>query len=308
MSQVEQIFTKTLIKKRLLADVACFYTDEAHILMWAYRIRLYSNDFAECKSVSLNLSKENKQKKANPTPLLKDMKEDNDKKKGPKEPFSFVFKVIRSDPVKIVAMRLAMIACLESGEVRSREEVLSLPFNEVVDNYLPSFCKQLSVPENVFENVAFSKILPIEDGELLGVDFEGEPTPKLVQIACKRGVMLLRPSDPRCRDILSNQTYIHAIFGSHESKYVANPFDLQIEVRRFLPLPFGKNDWSLGDCFQMVEGCQARGIKKNSKSDPSCIHRRVDWGDTSFTKEMIDYAKRDAIAHLMIGKEIKRFM
>jgi len=304
MNHVEAFFRKTLVQKGLIADVVSFSEGGTCVLLWAYRIRLYSNDFAECESRSISISKRSSKDVTLQERRERKRGKENIDMEPSKQPFTLVLSLIRSDPVKRVALRLAMIACMESKEMQSRKDIPSSPFDEVVDNYLPSFCKQMAVPLRNFQNVVFNKALPLEEGEVLGVDFEGDPTPKLVQIACKSGVMFFRPSDPICLSILSTPKYIHAIFGSHECKYVANPFDIQIEVRRVLPLPFGTNDWSLGDCFQMVVGSQTRGLKQ--KSDPTCIHRRVEWGD-ALTEEMVEYARRDAIAHLMIGTEIKRF-
>ena len=65
-------------------------------------------------------------------------------------------------------------------------------------------------------------------GEILGVDFEGNP-PTLVQIACKDGILIDNISSICVKEILSKNSYIHAIFGKHEECFVKNPVNVQYD-------------------------------------------------------------------------------
>lgn len=192
------------------------------------------------------------------------------------------------------AIRSAMIRCMH--KLGCVPKLPLVPLQELVSH----FCIQKDKLLSMYDGMVVGGVrLPIADGEVIGVDFEGHPEPSLVQIACSAGLMFFRPEDEACRSILRSERHVHAVFGRHEMGMVANPLNVQERILPFLPLPYGKQSWSLADCFQIFG--PIRGWKDKS------IHERVDWSSDAMTSEMKRYACVDAIAHMMLAFKVLSF-
>lgn len=105
----------------------------------------------------------------------------------------------------------------------------------------------------------------------VGVDFEGSPA-SMIQIAFENCILIAKIDDPFANGILKNTNYIHGIFGEHERKLVARPFDVQQVFTTARP-PATKPRWSLADVTNMLE---LPGTGKRYKKNPS-IHRWLPW-------------------------------
>ena len=189
------------------------------------------------------------------------------------------------------AIRSAMGRCMM--RLGCVQKLPLVPLEDLVSH----FCIRKDKLLSLYDGMAVGGVrLPIGDGEVVGVDFEGHPEPSLVQIACSAGLMLFRPEDEACRSILESDRCVHAVFGRHEMGRVANPLNVQERILPFLPLPYGKQSWSLADCFQIFG--PIRGWKDKS------IHERVDWSSDAMTSEMKRYACVDAIAHVVLAFKV----
>ena len=130
--------------------------------------------------------------------------------------------------------------------------------------------------------------------QVVGVDFEGSP-PRLVQIACERGVVVARCWATWVASVLQDRRLVHAVFGGHESHLVACPVDTQALVMDRHPTVRG-HQWSLADATSLVlpryDG--VRLLKDKS------IHRRINWHrcarQRQLTEEAAVYAATDAEA------------
>ena len=69
-----------------------------------------------------------------------------------------------------------------------------------------------------------------EKGQVLGIDWEGFP-PSLVQIACASGVYVELATSPTALKILNDVRHTHCVYGKHKMHMVANPVNLQEDVK-----------------------------------------------------------------------------
>lgn len=103
----------------------------------------------------------------------------------------------------------------------------------------------------------------IGDGEVVGVCFEKGGD--VVKLSCEKGIFLLESGSKECDRILESERILHAVFGVGPASRVKRPLDLQKKILPFLPLPLGKKEWSLGDCFQVFG--RARAFSSSSSSN-----------------------------------------
>ena len=129
-----------------------------------------------------------------------------------------------------------------------------------------------------------------DEPQILGIDFEGLP-PALVQICCRRGIVIENLYEPWVQHVLHDTRHIHYIFGKHENDLVGNPFDIQdYLVNKF---PIYKHEWSLVDGLSLMYRPHVRYTKDKS------IHLNTDWvqiaNDRIIYGDAKNYATIDAI-------------
>ena len=126
-----------------------------------------------------------------------------------------------------------------------------------------------------------------EKGQVLGIDWEGFP-PSLVQIACASGVYVDTATSPTALKILNDARHRHCVYGSHEMHMVANPVNLQEDVKV-----------SLVDAVSEALLPDIRIVKDKN------IHSRIDWHACADQKRLPDeavmYAATDAILTRHLG-------
>lgn len=124
-------------------------------------------------------------------------------------------------------------------------------------------------------------------GQILGIDWEGLP-PSLVQIDCASGVYVDTARSPTALKILNDVRHTHCVYGSHEMHMVANPVNLQEDVKV-----------SLVDAVSEAFLPDLRIIKDKS------IHLRINWhacaAQKRFPNEAAIYAVIDAIMTRNLG-------
>ena len=132
--------------------------------------------------------------------------------------------------------------------------------------------------------------------DVVGVDWEGTP-PRLVQVACRRGVAVDVAGAPWAAAVLRDARHAHVVFGAHEVALVAA--GAAIDAQR------GDPSLSLAETFSRACCPDVRLTK-----DPT-LHARTDWAAAArarrLPREAALYAALDAWAtRLAAGRGARR--
>ena len=122
----------------------------------------------------------------------------------------------------------------------------------------------------------------------LGVDWEGSPTPCIVQIAVEgRGVAIDVVDATWVRCVLADTRHTHGVFGEHELGLVARGINLQPNYHT-----------SLAECTSLAFMPHCRLVKDET------IHHRTNWvqcaRERTLPREALIYAALDAFATLRL--------
>jgi hypothetical protein len=121
-----------------------------------------------------------------------------------------------------------------------------------------------------------------DEPQILGIDFEGDQH-ELVQIGCKKGIVIESFNEPWVQRVLHDKRHIHYIFGNHERNLVSNPFDMQrYLVEKF---PIYKHEWSLVDGLSLMFYPSMRFTKDKD------IHIYTEWDTIAYSKNINDFEK-----------------
>lgn len=115
--------------------------------------------------------------------------------------------------------------------------------------------------------------------EILGIDWEGSPR-SIVQIACKHGVYIDFVGKGSTEQILKNKNHTHCVFGEHETHLVANPVNLQTDVKQ-----------------PLIEYISLAFFPKIRLLKDKQIHQDTDWQCTlgnNLSSRALQYAALDA--------------
>lgn len=115
------------------------------------------------------------------------------------------------------------------------------------------------------------------EAQVLGVDWEGSP-PRIVQIACARGVYIDVVGAPAAARVLRDTRHTHCIFGAHEAALVAVPRNVQ-----------------RADSQPLVEAVSVAFMPTVRFTKDKEIHRRTNyWRTRPLSQEALEYAALDA--------------
>ena len=135
--------------------------------------------------------------------------------------------------------------------------------------------------------------------QVVGVDFEGMKPVRYVQIACDVGVVVHHVHTGWVQRVLRDRRHVHAIFGDHEAKYVANPRDMQTAAAKIVTPPH-TGPWSLADAVSIIMCPEWRITKDKSFARSGCFSQDA----RDLTEDEVMYAAMDAHATRAMAQKL----